>query len=197
MNAVVIPRRQGRAAGRRWPALLAALALVAASCGGDGDADPGEGTTITMARANWSTGYFQAQVHKQLLEELGYEVTEPSELELGPSLAYLGMAQGDIDFWANSWYPLHNSWLTNEMPDGLTVGDHVEVVGAQMVAGAPQGFLITRSVADEYGITHLDQISDDPELTGLFDIDDDGVAEIYGCPVSWTCDDTIESQIVF
>lgn len=197
MNAVAMSWRGGRAAVRRWPARLAALALVAASCGGTGGADPGEGTTITMARADWSTGYFQAQVHKQLLEELGYEVTEPSELELGPSLAYLGMAQGDIDFWANSWYPLHNSWLANEMPDGLTVGDHVEVVGAQMVAGAPQGFLITKSVADEHGITHLDQINDDPALTALFDIDGDGVAEIYGCPVSWTCDDTIESQIVF
>ena len=189
--------RRGKGAGRRWLALLAALAVIAAACGGDGGDTPGEGTTITMARADWSTGYFQAQIHKQLLEELGYEVSEPSELELGPSLAYLAMAQGDIDFWANSWYPLHNSWLANGMPDGSLVGDHVEVVGGQMVAGAPQGYLITKSVADEYGITHLDQINDDPEITALFDIDGDGVAEIYGCPESWTCDDTIENQIAF
>ena len=236
---------------RLWLALLAGLALFAASCGGDDDgaapapttqppaeaapvvddepmvddepvaeedepvvdeapvADeepvvdeevmsmPGEGTTVTMARADWSTGYFQAQVHKQLLEELGYTVTEPSELELGPSLAYLSMAQGDIDFWANSWYPLHDSWLTSELPDGSLVGDYVEVVGAQMVGGGPQGFLVTKSVADEYGITHLDQINDDPALTALFDIDGDGVAEMYGCPESWTCDDVINSQISF
>ena len=70
----------------------------------------GEGTTINMARANWSTGYFQAQVYKQLLEELGYTVSGPSEFELGPSLAYLAMAQGDFDFWVNSWYPYHVSW---------------------------------------------------------------------------------------
>ena len=158
---------------------------------------PGEGTTITMARADWSTGYFQAQVHKQLLEELGYTVTEPSERELGPSLAYLAMAQGDVHFWANSWYPAHYSWHAADMPDGSTVGDHVEIVGQQMLGGGPQGFLITKSVADEYGITHIDQINDDPEITALFDIDDDGKAEIYGCTESWTCDDIINSQIAF
>ena len=231
----------------RWLALLAGLALVAASCGGDDDGDatpapttqpaeeapaveeeepmaeeetpapttqpaeeappveeveevmsmPGEGTTVTMARADWSTGYFQAQVHKQLLEELGYTVTEPSERELGPSLAYLAMAQGDVDFWANSWYPGHYSWHAAEMPDGSTVGDHVEIVGQQMLGGGPQGFLITKSVADEYGITHIDQINSDPAITALFDIDDDGKAELYGCTESWTCDDIINSQIAF
>ena len=232
---------------RLWLALLAGLALFAASCGDDDGGTttattaepaqqepmaeeeeepmaeeeepmaeeeepmaeeeeepmaeemsmPGEGTTITMGRADWSTGYFQSQIHKQLLEELGYGVTEPSELELGPSLAYLAMAQGDLDFWANSWYPGHYTWLEADMPDGSTVGDHVEIIGQQMMGGGPQGYLVTKSVADEYGITHLDQINDDPALTALFDIDDDGKAELYGCTESWTCDDIINSQIAF
>ena len=160
-------------------------------------ATPGEGVTITMGRANWDTGYFQAQVHKQMLEELGYAVTEPSELELGPSLAYLGMAQGDLDFWANSWYPGHSSWHKAELPDGSLVGDHLTIVGEQMIEGGPQGFVITKSVADEYGITHLDQLNDDPEITALFDIDGNGKADIYGCPDSWTCDNIIDSQIAF
>lgn len=158
---------------------------------------PGEGKTINMARADWSTGYFQAQVYKQMLEELGYEVTEPSERELGPSLAYLAMAQGDVDFWANSWYPGHNSWWEPEMPDGSLVGDHLEKVGAVFLGGGLQGLLITKSVADEYGITHLDQLNDDPEINALFDTDGDGVAEIYGCQESWTCDDILNSQIAF
>ena len=33
---------------------------------------PGEGVSVNMARANWNTGYFQAEVYKALLEELGY-----------------------------------------------------------------------------------------------------------------------------
>ena len=162
---------------------------------------PGEGSSITMARADWSTGYFQAQVYKQMLEELGYSVTEPSELELGPSLAYLGMAEGDIDFWVNSWYPGHVSWWAPELPDGSTVGDHITIVGNEMVAGGLQGFLITKSFADEHGVTHLDQLNDDPDILAAFDANDqspgNGVADIYGCTESWTCDNIIDSQIAF
>ena len=158
---------------------------------------PGEGVSINMARADWSTGYFQAQVYKQMLEELGYDVSEPSETELGPSLAYLAMAQGDVDFWANSWYPGHNAWWEPELPDGSLVGDHLVKVGAVFRGGGLQGLLITKSVADEHGIAFVDQINDDPDIRALFDSNDDGVAEIYGCQESWTCDDIITNQILF
>ena len=158
---------------------------------------PGEGVSVSMARADWQSGYFQAQVYRQMLGELGYDVSEPSETELGPSLAYLAMAQGDVDFWANSWYPGHNSWWVPELPDGTTVGDHLEKVGAVFRGGGLQGLLITKSVADEYGITHLGQLNDDPVIRDVFDADDDGVAEFYGCQESWTCDDMMQSMIAF
>jgi len=60
-----------------------------------------------------------------------------------------------------------------------------------------QGFVITKTVAEQFGITHLDQINDDPELTALFDSDGDGDAEIFGCMHEWRCDDVIESMIAF
>ncbi len=103
---------------------------------------PGEGVSVTMGRADWSTGYFQAAVYQQLLQELGYDVSDPAELELGPSLAYLSMAQGDFDFWVNSWYPGHISWWEPELPDGSRVGDHLYAFGpAPDTAGAfPGGF---------------------------------------------------------
>jgi len=162
-------------------ALLLALAMFATACGSDdatetvdaGEATestesepestdvnltPGEGVDVTMARADWTTGYFQAEVYKLLMEDLGYNVSEPSSLELGPSLAYLSMSQGEIDFWVNSWYPGHLSWLEADRPDGTKVGDHLTRVGAEMPAGGLQGFLVTKSVAEENGITTLDQI---------------------------------------
>ncbi|MCP3989505.1 MAG: glycine betaine/L-proline ABC transporter substrate-binding protein ProX [Actinomycetia bacterium] len=168
----------------------------------DGDmAQPGEGVSVTMGRADWSTGYFQAAVYRQLMEELGYEVSDPADLELGPSLAYLSMAQGDFDFWVNSWYPGHLSWLGAEMPDGSEVGDHVEVVGEEMMAGGLQGFLMTKAFADEHGITHVDQLNDDPAILAAFDESDpvpgNGIADIYGCQESWTCDNIILNQIAF
>lgn len=152
---------------------------------------PGEGVEVTMARADWTTGYFQAEVYKLLMEDLGYTVSEPSERELSPSLAYLSMSEGDFDFWVNSWYPRHLSWLAAERPDGSLVGDHLTVVGDQMIAGGLQGFLITKSVAEANNITTLDQLYSDPELSALFDSDEDGMPEMYGCPESWTCDNII------
>ena len=197
-------------------ALLMAFALFATACGSDDAAEtvdagsettedtteeapaddspaaqPGEGVEVTMARADWTTGYFQAEVYKLMLEELGFTVSQPSELEISPSLAYLAMSQGDIDFWVNSWYPGHNSWLEAERPDGSKVGDSLSKIGQQMPAGGLQGFLITKSVAEENGITTLDQIYSDPELSALFDSDGDGAPELYGCPESWTCDNII------
>ena len=150
-----------------------------------------DGADVTMARADWTTGYFQAEVYKLMLEELGYNVSEPSELELSPSLAFLAMSQGEFDFWANSWYPGHLSWLEAERPDGSKVGDHLTIVGEEMMAGGLQGFLITKSVAEENGIETLDQLYSDPELASLFDQDGDGSPELYGCPESWTCDNII------
>ena len=162
---------------------------------------PGEGVSVTMARANWTTGYFQAELVRQLMQMLGYEVSDPADAELGPSLAYLAMAQGDADFWVNSWYPGHNSWLEADMPDGSQVGDHVTAIGNMMTAGGLQGLLITKSFAEEYGINTLDDLNSNPDAIAAYDADDadpgNGIADIYGCPESWTCDDILASQIAF
>ncbi len=100
---------------------------------------PGEGVSVTMGRANWNSGYFQAEIYGQLFAELGYDVSDPAELELGPNNAYIAMAEGQMDFWTNSWYPLHLSWIAGELPDGALVGDHLTVVGEEMIAGGIQG----------------------------------------------------------
>ncbi|MDX1689666.1 MAG: glycine betaine/L-proline ABC transporter substrate-binding protein ProX [Acidimicrobiia bacterium] len=209
-------------------AVIAALALVVAACGdddsgdaGDGDtattttaaatttagdgggdmAMPGEGVEVTQARADWSTGYFQAYVYHNLLEELGYDVSDPADSELGPSLAYLSMAQGDIDFWVNSWMPGHLSWFEPELPDGSQVGDHLTVVGEEMIAGGLQGFLVTKTFAEEFDIKYLSDIVNNPDALAAFDAEDpvpgNGVADIYGCQQSFTCDDIIQNIIAF
>lgn len=206
-------------------ALLAVFALFVAACGddtdtesgaddgadetsdsgdsgdsgdaGDSDALPGEGIEVTMGRADWQSGYIQAEIYHQILLELGYDVSDPADIELGPSNAYTAMATGDFDFWTNSWYPGHLSWHENELPDGTLVGEHVEIVSGLFESAGVQGFLITKSIADEYGITSMQQIHDDPELLALFDYDDNGKGNIYGCQESFTCDDIITNQLAF
>ena len=160
---------------------------------------PGEGVSVTQARANWSTGYMQAAIYHNLLEELGYDVSEPADIELAPSNAYLAMAQGEYDFWVNSWFPIHYSFTGAEMPDGSLVSDHVSVVGEEMISGGLQGFLTNKSLVDEHGITTLDQIVGDPDLVAIYDEGDstpgDGVIQILGCPEGWGCRVTIEETI--
>jgi len=124
---------------------------------------PGEGVSVTMAKADWSTEDPNAYTIKMILEEMGYTVSDPKDTELGPANAFLAMAQGDADFWINSWMPGHQSWLDNELPDGSLVGDHVTVVGEMMMAGGLQGYLISKAFAEEYGITSLDDLNNNPD----------------------------------
>ena len=117
-------------------AVATAALLILAACGSDDDSassssseasasasapatteaamsmTPGEGVSVTSGRANWSTGYVQAEIYTSLLRELGYDVTESADMELGPQNAFMAMASGDMDFWANSWMPGHQSWLS-------------------------------------------------------------------------------------
>ena len=162
---------------------------------------PGEGVSVTMAKADWSTEDPNAYTVKMILEEMGYTVSDPKDTELGPANAFLAMAQGDADFWINSWMPGHQSWLDNELPDGSLVGDHVSVVGEMMMAGGLQGYLITKSFAEEYGITSLDDLNNNPDAIAAYDAQDpvpgNGIADIYGCQESYTCDDIIQAQIAF
>lgn len=162
---------------------------------------PGEGVSVTMARANWSTGYMQAAIYKAMLEELGYTVNEPADLELPPSNFFTALGEGEVDFWANSWYPGHASWWNNELTDGSIVGDKISVVGEEMLAGGLQGYLTNKSIVDENPGLTLDQINATPELVELYDSGDtnpgDGVVQVLGCPEDWTCDDIINENIEF
>jgi len=161
------------------------------------DLTPGEGVELTMCRANWASGYIQAEIVRQILQQAGYSVSDPSTIELGPSNAYTAMAEGSCDFWANSWYPGHFSWFENQLPDGSLVGDYVEAVPGLFQDSGVQGFLVTKTWAEDNNVSTIDQINRDESLWSQFDSDGNGKGEILGCPESWTCDDIIESQIAF
>mgnify|MGYP006261714023 FL=1 len=64
---------------------------------------------IKMAKANWDTGYFQAEIYKQALEKMGYKVTEPKAIK--PSVFYVAAAAGDLDLWVNGWFGTHDGYI--------------------------------------------------------------------------------------
>jgi glycine betaine/proline transport system substrate-binding protein len=179
----------------RLPPVLAGsvLVFVMTACGSGNELisfrneRPGEGTTVYMGQATWDTGWFQAQIYKVLLEELGYEVKGPYTLD---NIAFhFFAAGGHIDFWANGWFPLHDKYFDYQQVRGL-----VRRVGIEVDQGALQGYLIDKATADEFGITNLGDLRD-PEIAALFDINADGKADLIGCEEAWRCDDFIDHHL--
>ncbi len=166
---------------------------------GDDMALPGEGVSVTMARANWSTGYMQAAIYASLLAELGYDVSDPADLELAPSNAYVAMANGEFDFWVNSWFPNHNQFLAGEMPDGSLVSEHVTTLGKEMALAGVQGLITNKAFAAENGVTTLDALLSDPDQFAAYEAADaspgDGILQIMGCPEGWGCRVNIDAWI--
>ncbi|SLN25964.1 glycine betaine/L-proline ABC transporter substrate-binding protein ProX [Oceanibacterium hippocampi] len=146
---------------------------------------PGEGVTVHPARATWDTGWFQTEIYIKALERLGYEVKTPKTLDNPPF--YQAVSQGDVDFWVNGWFPIHNTYTE-------TFEKGAEIVGYVAQGGALQGYLIDKKTAEKYDITSLEDFKK-PEIRKLFDTDDDGKAELVACPPGWGCELVIAHQI--
>ncbi len=168
-------------------AALAAFLLVLSACGVQEEEGP-----VAIARANWSSGYMQAAVYAELVEELGHEVTNPAAAELSPYSFYPALAAGQYDLWANGWFPLHNIYLEGENVTGQAVDLPIEPVGWQIARGAVDGLMVDKATADSYGITSMNAVAAN---AGLFDRDGDGKADLIGCNVGWGCETAINEQI--
>jgi glycine betaine/proline transport system substrate-binding protein len=177
--------------------LASVLALALAGCADSDEVSdtPGVGTSVTMARATWSTGWFQAEIYASLLRRLGYQVSDPADLELTQQEFYEGAARGEIDLWANGWFPDDEQYLEQDVDEVGRIGDAVEPVGLQVEQGALAGILIDSATATRERIRTLGQIVADPRLVRSFDFDGNGKADILGCPPKWACKGDIDALI--
>ncbi|WP_052699904.1 glycine betaine/L-proline ABC transporter substrate-binding protein ProX [Martelella endophytica] len=147
--------------------------------------NPGDGTTIKMARASWDSGWFQAEIYKQLLEDLGYDVGEPITLDVPPF--YQAVAQGDVDLWVNGWFPAQDTYKP-------VFEDQAEVIGMVADSGALQGYMVDKAAVEEFGITSLADFSR-PEVRDAFDRNGDGKADLVSCPPGWLCERVVLEQL--
>jgi len=164
----------------------AAFALTAGAVATDAAAqEPGEGKSISMARATWDTGWFQAELYKQMFEKLGYDVPQVKTLDNPPF--YQAVGQGDVDLWVNGWFPLHNTYEDN-------FKDGAEKIGYVAKGGALQGYLVDKKSAEKYGITSIDDFKK-PEIKEAFDSNGDGKADLVACPPGWGCEEKISKDL--
>ncbi|MDX6749596.1 glycine betaine/L-proline ABC transporter substrate-binding protein ProX [Geminicoccaceae bacterium 1502E] len=175
------------AAHRMTPRLTLAAGLLALAFGAGAQAAelPGEGREIRLARVNWDGAWFASSVYRRVLEKLGYEVERPVTLDNPPF--YSSVAQGDVDFWVDGWFPLHDTYEST-----FTRG--AEKIGYLVKAGALQGYLVDKKSAEKYGITNLADFKR-PEVKEAFDADRDGRADMVACPPGWGCELVIEHQM--
>ena len=170
-------------------ALIAVVVLVAVTLAiplgaAAAQSAPDDAPRVRMARPTWDTGWFQAEVYRLLLERLGYRVDGPATMS-NPEF-YEAVAEGEVDLWVSGWFPLHDSLVASS--------ESVEVVGTQVDDGALQGYFVDAATAAAHGIFNLGDLAD-PAVAGLFDRDGDGLADLVGCEVGWSCAATIDHHL--
>lgn len=164
---------------------LVTLLLLTSPAFAAGD-KPGKGVKVTPARANWNTGYFQEAIVRAGLEELGYKVKAPRDLQ--NAMFYKAVSLGDVDYWTNGWFPMHNSQMPKDFHD------KAETVGYVMKSGGLQGYLVSKKAADKFNITSLDDFKR-PEVREYFDSNKDGKADLMGCEPGWACAETTKHHM--
>jgi len=143
---------------------------------------PGKGVEVQPARATWNTGYFQEALVRAGLKELGYDVKDPKELQ--NPIFYQSVMLGDVDYWANGWFPLHNAQLPKRFEK------RAEAIGYEVRSGGLQGYLVSKRDVEKYNIKSLDDFKR-PEVMKAFDANGDGKADLTACPPGWGCEKVI------
>jgi len=167
--------------------LLIATVGLAIACSGQAADLPGKGVTVQPLKSSIAEETFQTLLVMKALERLGYDVKPIKEIEY--AAGHIAIANGDATFLADHWDPLHKDFYIK------AGGDKKIFRKGVYSSGALQGYLIDKKTAEEYGITTLSQIVEDPELSALFDTDGDGVADLQGCNEGWGCAENINTTI--
>ncbi|OIN05537.1 glycine betaine ABC transporter substrate-binding protein [Oceanisphaera psychrotolerans] len=147
---------------------------------------PGEGIAVQPLKSSIAEETFQTLLVMKGLEKLGYTVKDIQEVEY--AAGHIALANGDATFMADHWDPIHVDFYE-------AAGGEAKLYRQGVYStGALQGYLIDKRTADQYGITNIGQLKD-PKIASLFDVNDDGKADLTGCTPGWGCEKVIEHHM--
>ncbi|MBP0025487.1 MAG: glycine betaine/L-proline ABC transporter substrate-binding protein ProX [Roseofilum sp. SID2] len=145
-----------------------------------------EQVTIRAAQSTWVEEAFQNEVVRIGLEQLGYQIDKPRELDY-PAI-YLSLANNDLDYSVIYYNPQHEGLFAN------AGGEEKLQLLSVLVPPGEAGYRIDKKTAEEYGISSIEQLKD-PTIAKLFDFDGDGKANLTGCNPGWACESIIDHHI--
>ena len=141
---------------------------------------PGTGKTLTFAFTNWTGDWLPTMVTKVLVEDhLGYRV---DIVDLAVPVAYAMLAAGEVDVFANAFFPNQNSLLQGYRRDVEVISWHYD--------GTVRGWVVPTWFSEQYGVRTVQDLNN-PEIARLLDADGDGYGDLLGCEVGWTCHDQV------
>lgn len=147
---------------------------------------PGQGKSVQPINDGQTGHVFQHEVVRLGLEALGYKVKPMLDADY-PAL-HLAIGQGQADYTATHWVPLHQAFYAAAGGDKT-----MERVGV-LIASANQGYFVDKATADKYKINNLGQLAK-AEIAKLFDSDGDGKANLTGCNPGWGCEREINHEL--
>lgn len=147
---------------------------------------PGKGVKVLPLQSNLGEETFQTLLVSRALKRLGYDVQPIKEVEY--PMSYIAVANGDATFMANHWNPHHSEFYNAAGGDAKLSRKGV------YSRGASQGYMIDKKTADQYKITHLNQLTD-PKLAKLFDATGDGKADLIGPGAGWGGEAVVHHQL--
>ncbi|MDO5369595.1 glycine betaine/L-proline ABC transporter substrate-binding protein ProX [Paracoccus sp. (in: a-proteobacteria)] len=159
-------------------AAVALMSAMPAQAQAQNQDRPGEGVTITMARPTWDTGWFHTEIYRQMLAELGYDVSQPMTLD-NPAF-YQAVGYGDVTMWVDGWFPNHDTYRP-------AFESGAEIVGAVALGGALEGYLVSKDAAERLNIVSVEDFKRD-DVKEAFDRNGDGKADLVACPPGWGCE---------
>jgi len=131
-------------------AALAAGAILASAPLVSAQETPGEGVEVKPAYGVLGE-LFQTEIVNIGLEELGYEIDDPAQIEY--ATMHIAVGNGELDFSPAHWRELHTTFYEEGG------GDETMARLGTLVDNVLQGYLIDKATAEAEGITTIDRVS--------------------------------------
>ena len=148
------------------------------------------GAKITALKTNIAEEAFQMEIVAEVLKKMGHDVEISNDMNY--DIAYQTIANNakgkEVFFLAGSWDPLHNGKIKAVGEDKAIKFDN------KFIANCAQGYLVDKKTADKYNIKYYNDLKK-PEIAKLFDLNDNGKADLTGCNAGWGCEKVIEHQL--